>query len=101
MKYEVKSRSTDEARSRSKEEDQKRDQALKVSAVGGAAEVTLSYFDPEDEQFWANGGKKIAYVNLLVSTVALFLGFAVWKCWGGVVKNITAAHKNDANIYAF
>ena len=47
--------------------------------------VTLLYFDPEDPQFWSKEGKKVAYVNLAVSTLALFLGFAIWAQWGAVV----------------
>jgi NNP family nitrate/nitrite transporter-like MFS transporter len=37
---------------------------------------------PEDEQFWASTGKKIAYRNLWISIPALLCGFAVWGMWG-------------------
>ncbi len=37
---------------------------------------------PEDEQFWASTGKKIAYRNLWISVPALLCGFAVWGMWG-------------------
>jgi NNP family nitrate/nitrite transporter-like MFS transporter len=37
---------------------------------------------PEDEQFWASTGSKIAYRNLWLSVPALLCGFAVWGMWG-------------------
>jgi NNP family nitrate/nitrite transporter-like MFS transporter len=37
---------------------------------------------PEDEKFWENTGKKIAYRNLWLSIPALLCGFAVWGMWG-------------------
>jgi NNP family nitrate/nitrite transporter-like MFS transporter len=37
---------------------------------------------PEDEQFWEQTGKKVAYRNLWLSVPALLCGFAVWGMWG-------------------
>lgn len=37
---------------------------------------------PEDEQFWAATGSRIAYRNLWLSVPALLCGFAVWGMWG-------------------
>ena len=37
---------------------------------------------PEDEQFWATTGKKIAYRNLWISVPCLLCGFAIWGMWG-------------------
>lgn len=37
---------------------------------------------PEDEQFWEQTGKRIAYRNLWISIPALLCGFAVWGMWG-------------------
>ncbi|HYW58448.1 MAG TPA: antiporter [Polaromonas sp.] len=37
---------------------------------------------PEDEQFWENTGKRIAYRNLWISVPSLLCGFAVWGMWG-------------------
>ncbi len=37
---------------------------------------------PEDNEFWENSGKKIAYRNLWLSVPALLCGFAVWGMWG-------------------
>jgi NNP family nitrate/nitrite transporter-like MFS transporter len=40
----------------------------------------------EDEQFWSEGGKKIASRNLWSSIPALLLSFSVWIMWGVLVK---------------
>lgn len=37
---------------------------------------------PEDEKFWKNTGKRIAYRNLWISVPALLCGFAIWGMWG-------------------
>jgi NNP family nitrate/nitrite transporter-like MFS transporter len=37
---------------------------------------------PEDNAFWEDTGKKIAYRNLWISVPALLCGFAVWGMWG-------------------
>jgi NNP family nitrate/nitrite transporter-like MFS transporter len=37
---------------------------------------------PEDETFWNNTGKRIAYRNLILSVPALLCAFAVWGMWG-------------------
>ena len=37
---------------------------------------------PEDETFWENTGKKVAYRNLWISVPALLCGFAIWGMWG-------------------
>jgi NNP family nitrate/nitrite transporter-like MFS transporter len=44
--------------------------------------ATLTDWRPEDEQFWENTGRKIAYRNLWISVPALLCGFAVWGMWG-------------------
>ncbi len=42
----------------------------------------IAEWHPEDEQFWEQTGKKIAYRNLWISIPALLCGFAVWGMWG-------------------
>jgi NNP family nitrate/nitrite transporter-like MFS transporter len=37
---------------------------------------------PEDEAFWEQTGKRVAYRNLWISIPALLCGFAVWGMWG-------------------
>ncbi|BDZ41491.1 MFS transporter [Paraoerskovia sediminicola] len=48
-------------------------------------------WDPEDETFWHDGGKKIANRNLWISIFAEFLGFAVWGMWSIVVPQLASA----------
>lgn len=43
---------------------------------------------PEIEEFWDNGGKKVATRNLWVSIPALLLAFAVWMVWSAVIVNL-------------
>ena len=38
-------------------------------------------WSPEDEQFWQNTGKKIAFRNLWISVPCLLCAFAVWMYW--------------------
>ncbi|WNO10732.1 MFS transporter [Teredinibacter sp. KSP-S5-2] len=42
----------------------------------------LTSWDPENEQSWAQEGKKIANRNLWISIPSLLCGFAVWLYWG-------------------
>ncbi len=42
----------------------------------------LKPWDPENEQFWEEEGKKIANRNLWISIPSLLCGFAVWLYWG-------------------
>merc|ERR1719337_114791 len=77
-----------------------------ISKVSGFHEernqrMTLDHWDPDDTAFWQTEGWKIAYYNLFVSTVALFLGFAIWTQWGGMAKQVIAAHKADKAVYSF
>ncbi|MGH2918082.1 MAG: MFS transporter [Solirubrobacteraceae bacterium] len=48
-------------------------------------------WDPEDEQFWESGGKKVAKKNLIISIFAENLGFSVWVLWTIVVINLANA----------
>ena len=44
----------------------------------------IEKWNPEDEQFWENGGKKIAIRNLVFSIYAEFLAFSVWQVFSVV-----------------
>ncbi|OOF33844.1 MFS transporter [Salinivibrio costicola] len=39
-------------------------------------------WEPEDNEFWEQSGKRIAYRNLWISIPSLLSGFAVWLYWG-------------------
>ena len=49
---------------------------------------TLEDWHPEDEQFWAEKGEKIARRNLFISIPALLLAFSVWMVWSMVVAKL-------------
>ncbi len=53
-----------------------------VPAAQGGSGADIQDWRPEDEQFWAQTGSKIAYRNLWISIPALLCGFAVWGMWG-------------------
>lgn len=54
---------------------------------------SITYWNPEDEQFWEEKGKKIAKRNLLISVFALILGFIVWQIW-----SVVAVRLNDVGF---
>ena len=53
-----------------------------VPAATSSGAGDIQDWRPEDEQFWARTGSKIAYRNLWISIPALLCGFAVWGMWG-------------------
>lgn len=53
----------------------------------------IEQWDPEDEHFWAQEGRRIARRNLAFSIFAEFLGFAVWVLW-----SVTAPKLNEAGF---
>jgi NNP family nitrate/nitrite transporter-like MFS transporter len=46
---------------------------------------------PDDEEFWARTGRRVARRNLVFSILAEHLGFVVWVLWSVVVLNLAAA----------
>ncbi|KSL10286.1 NarK family nitrate/nitrite MFS transporter [Pseudomonas aeruginosa] len=46
---------------------------------------------PEDPEFWARSGKRIASRNLWISIPALLLAFAVWMIWSTVTVRLNSA----------
>lgn len=42
---------------------------------------TTTYWEPEDRAFWAREGARIARRNLVASSAALAVAFAVWMIW--------------------
>jgi NNP family nitrate/nitrite transporter-like MFS transporter len=51
---------------------------------------TLTDWDPEDGEFWASTGRRIARRNLIFSIFAEHLGFSVWTLWSVVVVALPA-----------
>lgn len=56
---------------------------MNTSNTGAAtSRADITDWRPEDEQFWASTGSRIAYRNLWISVPALLCGFAIWGMWG-------------------
>lgn len=51
----------------------------------------IEHWEPEDPEFWENGGRVVARRNLWPSIFAEFLGFAVWASWSIVVPQLADA----------
>ncbi|MDX3355395.1 NarK/NasA family nitrate transporter [Streptomyces sp. ME01-24h] len=45
----------------------------------------IERWDPEDEEFWAAGGRRVAHRNLLLSVLSEHVGFSVWTLWSVLV----------------
>jgi NNP family nitrate/nitrite transporter-like MFS transporter len=57
-----------------------------VTPKAGAASSSLGghWIDdwrPEDSQFWASGGARVARRNLIVSILSEHIGFSIWSLW--------------------
>ena len=48
----------------------------------------IDHWDPDNDEFWEGGGKKIARKNLILSMFAEHVGFNVWVLWTIVVLNL-------------
>ncbi|MBL1076298.1 MFS transporter [Nocardia sp. 2] len=51
----------------------------------------LDHWEPDNNEFWENGGKQTARKNLIFSVFAENLGFSVWVIWGSIVTAMGAA----------
>lgn len=51
---------------------------------------TLNDWRPDEPEFWAASGKKIASKNLWISIPCLLLAFSVWLVWSVVVAKLPA-----------
>ena len=58
--------------------------------VGVLGPHLIEDWRPEDKEFWASTGRKIARRNLMISVPALLLSFAVWMVWSVVVAKLPA-----------
>lgn len=62
----------------------------------------LKYWKPEDPEFWAQWGKRIAWKNLLISIPNLLLMFATWIMWSILVTTVqTANDDSGGTAYPF
>ncbi|WP_159945373.1 MULTISPECIES: MFS transporter [unclassified Nocardiopsis] len=49
----------------------------------------ISRWDPEDEGFWNDGGRRVARRNLWASIASEHIGFSVWSLWSVLVLFMT------------
>ncbi|MFH9349969.1 nitrate/nitrite transporter [Kitasatospora sp. NPDC017646] len=56
-----------------------------TAAVEARAAAPLTGWDPEDEEFWARDGARIARRNLVLSVLSEHIGFSVWSLWSVLV----------------
>ncbi|WP_031071552.1 nitrate/nitrite transporter [Streptomyces sp. NRRL WC-3742] len=47
--------------------------------------AALESWDPEDEEFWARTGARVARRNLVLSVLSEHIGFSVWSLWSVLV----------------
>src|SRR5882757_225274 len=45
----------------------------------------ITNWNPEDDEFWANGGERIARRNMICSVFTEHFGFAVWTMWSTLI----------------
>jgi MFS transporter, NNP family, nitrate/nitrite transporter len=48
----------------------------------------IDHWEPENDQFWATTGRRIARRNLALSIFAEHLGFSIWVLWTIIVINL-------------
>src|SRR3954454_3381411 len=60
---------------------------LEEVAVAGSGRW-IEHWDPDNEEFWARTGKRIAVRNLAFSVLTEHLGFCVWLLWSIAVLNL-------------
>ncbi|MGW3247561.1 nitrate/nitrite transporter [Streptomyces sp. NPDC001070] len=45
----------------------------------------IERWDPENEEFWENGGRRVANRNLVFSVLSEHIGFSIWTLWSVMV----------------
>ncbi|MFD7990512.1 nitrate/nitrite transporter [Streptomyces mexicanus] len=45
----------------------------------------IAHWDPEDETFWEDTGRRIAHRNLFFSVLSEHIGFSIWTLWSVLV----------------
>ncbi|WUH93321.1 NarK/NasA family nitrate transporter [Streptomyces sp. NBC_00433] len=45
----------------------------------------IERWDPEDERFWQEGGRRVALRNLVFSVLSEHIGFSIWSLWSVMV----------------
>ncbi|RFU87162.1 NarK/NasA family nitrate transporter [Streptomyces triticagri] len=56
----------------------------------------IEQWDPEDEQFWQESGRRTARRNLLLSVISEHIGFSIWTLWSVLVLFMGPEYGVDA-----
>ncbi|MEU6807649.1 nitrate/nitrite transporter [Streptomyces sp. NPDC046831] len=56
-----------------------------MASARAARRRWIENWDPEDEELWERGGKRIARRNLVLSVLSEHVGFSVWSMWSVLV----------------
>jgi len=62
--------------------------AIQQSQSQGQGQGRITYWDPEDTEFWNQEGKRHALRNLWISIPCLLLAFSVWVFWSMIIVNM-------------
>ncbi|GAA2003682.1 nitrate/nitrite transporter [Catenulispora subtropica] len=67
-----------------------------VTVSAPADRTLLNTWNPEDEELWAAGGRRIARRNLAFSILSEHIGFSVWSLWSVLVLFLGPGYHVDA-----